>query len=62
MEATVKIDMSYYEFLNVLQDVSKNSKSIQKNTIRCIYENYDISQAKNKLDKKIAKLDRLLAK
>ncbi len=62
MEAKIKMDMNYYEFLNVLQDVSINSKTIQKNCIRCIYENYDISQVKNKLNKKIAKLDRLLIK
>jgi len=62
MEAKIKMDINYYEFLNALQGVSNNSKSIQKNCIRCIYENYDISQVKNKLDKKIAKLDRLLIK
>lgn len=62
MEARVKINTSYYEFLNFIQDISKNSNSIQKSIIKRIYENYDIYKVKNDLDKKIAKLDSLLIK
>ncbi len=62
MEAKVKIDTSYYEFLNFIQDVSKNSNSIQRSLIKRIYENYDIHKVKNDLDKKIARIDRLLIK
>ena len=62
MEAKVKIDTSYYDFLNFIQDVSKNSKSIQRSLIKRIYENYDIHKVKNDLDKKIARIDRLLIK
>ncbi len=36
MEAKVKIDISYYEFLNFIQDVSKNSNSIQRSLIKRI--------------------------
>jgi len=62
MEAKVKIDTSYYDFLNFVQDVSKKSNSIQRSLIRRIYENYDIHKVKNDLDKKIARIDRLLIK
>jgi hypothetical protein len=62
MEAKVRIDTNYYEFLEIIQDVSKNSVSIQKNLIRRIYQNYDVNNVKNNLDKKIAQLDKLLTK
>ncbi|MFX1320236.1 MAG: hypothetical protein ACFFAQ_01200 [Promethearchaeota archaeon] len=62
MEAKVKIDTTYYEFLNFIQEVSKNSTSIQRSLIKRIYENYDIHKVKNDLDRKIAKIDRLLIK
>jgi hypothetical protein len=62
MEAKIKIDTSYYDFLNFVQDVSKKSNSIQRSLIRRIYENYDIRKVKNDLDRKIARIDRLLIK
>ena len=62
MEAKVRIDTNYYEFLEIIQDVSKNSVSIQKNLIRTIYQNYDVNKVKNNLDKKIAQLNKLLTK
>ncbi len=62
MEARVRIDTNYLEFLDLVQDISKNSKSIQKNLIKTIYENYDISKVKHEIDKKIAFLDKLLTK
>ena len=62
MEAKVRIDTSYYEFLDLIKDISKNSVSIQKNLIRKIYENYDVHKVKNDLDKKIAHLNQLLTK
>jgi len=62
MEAKVKLDTSYYEFLNFIQEVSKNSNSIQRSLIKRIYENYDINKVKNDLDKKITRIDRLLIK
>ncbi|MFX1503088.1 MAG: hypothetical protein ACFFDH_19160 [Promethearchaeota archaeon] len=62
MEAKVRIDTNYYEFLEIIQDVSKNSVSIQKNLIRTVYQNYDVNKVKNNLDKKIAQLNKLLTK
>ena len=62
MEVKIRIDTNYYEFLDLVQDISKNSKSIQKSLIRTIYENYDIYKVKHEIDKKIAFLDKLLTK
>ena len=62
MEAKIRIDASYYEFLELIQDISKNSTSIQRSLIKKIYENYDIRKVKNDLDRKIAYFDKLLAK
>ena len=62
MEAKIRIDTSYYEFLDLVQDISKNSKSIQNSLVRTIYENYDIHKVKNDLDKKITSVDKLLNK
>lgn len=62
MEARIKIDTNYYDFLNFVHDISKNSNSIQRNIIKRIYENYDIHKIKNDLDKQIARIDRLLIK
>ncbi|MFX1593814.1 MAG: hypothetical protein ACFFCL_14060 [Promethearchaeota archaeon] len=62
MEARIRIDASYYEFLDLVQNISKNSKSIQRTNIKKIYENYDINRVKNDLDKKIAFIDNLLIK
>jgi len=61
MEVKVKTDMSYYEFLSIIQQVSKNSHSIQKKIIRKVYANYDINQVKNSLDKQIEYLTGLLS-
>lgn len=62
MEARAKLDTSYYEFLNLIQEVSNNSNSIQKTLISKIFQNYDICKIKRDLDKKIAYFDKLLLK
>ena len=60
MEAHIRIDTGHYEFLDLVQNISKNSVSIQKKLIKIIYENYDIQQVKQELDEKIALLDKRL--
>jgi hypothetical protein len=62
MEAKTRIDANYYEFLDLIQNISKNSISIQKELINIIYENYDIQKVKHELEKKITYLDKLLVK
>ncbi|UCC19774.1 MAG: hypothetical protein JSV62_00420 [Promethearchaeota archaeon] len=62
MEVKIRIDTSYYEFLDLVQEISKNSKSIQTNLIKTIYENYNINKVKNDLDQIITHLDKLLLK
>lgn len=61
MEAKIRIDTSYYEFLDLVQDISKNSKSIQKNLIKQFIR-IMIHRVKHDLDKKIAFIDKLLVK
>jgi hypothetical protein len=58
----MRLDTGYYEFLDLVQNISKNSVSIQKKLIKTIYENYDIHKVKHELDKKIAFLDELIIK
>lgn len=62
MEAKIRIDTSYCEFLDLIQDISKNSISIQNKIMKTIYENYDIDKVKRTLDGQIAYLDKLLIK
>jgi hypothetical protein len=62
METEIRIDTNYYEFLDLVQNISKNSVSIQKKLIKTFYENYDIQKVKHNLDKKIAYLDRIMTK
>ena len=62
MEAKMRIDTNYYEFLDLVQEISKNSVSIQERLIKTIYENYDIHKVKNDINKKIAFLDKLINK
>jgi len=62
MEAEIRIDTNYYEFLDLIQNISKNSLPIQKRVIQTIYENSDIQKVKYELDKKIAFPDKLLIK
>jgi len=61
MEGNKKKDMSYYEFLNVVLHVSKNSESIQSNVIKKVYENFHVCQVINNLDKQIEIIDNLLS-
>jgi len=60
MAAKVKLDISYYDFLSMVQEISNNSNSIQKTLIKKVYENYDISHVKSALDKEIETLNRLI--
>ncbi|MFW9900525.1 MAG: hypothetical protein ACFFDY_04465 [Candidatus Thorarchaeota archaeon] len=62
MEAKIRIDTSYCEFLDLVQDISKNSISIQNKIMKTIYENYDIDKVKRNIDGQIAYLDKLLIK
>jgi len=61
MEGNKKKDMNYYEFLNVVLHVSKNSESIQSNVIKKVYENFHVFQVINNLDKQIEIIDNLLS-
>jgi hypothetical protein len=62
MAAKVKLDMSYYDFLNMVQEISNNSSSIQNTLIKITMKNYDISHIKSVLDKEIDNLNSLILK
>jgi hypothetical protein len=55
-------NVGYYEFLSIIHEISKKSQSIQKESIKKVYQNYDLRVYSKKLDKEIAKLDKLLVK
>ena len=58
----VENNVGYYEFLRVIHEVSKKSQSIQKDSIRKVYQNYDLRVYRIKLEKEIAELDKLIVK
>ena len=55
-------NVEYYEFLSVIHEISIRSQSIQNDSIRKVYQNYDLRVYSKKLDREIAKLDKLLTK
>ena len=62
MNELVENHIGYYEFLSVIHEVSKKSQSIQKDSIRKVYQNYDLRLYRIKLEKEIAELDKLIDK
>lgn len=62
MNELVESNIGYYEFLSIIHEISKKSQSIQKDSIKKVYENYDLRLYSIKLDKEIEKLDKLLIK
>ena len=62
MNEMVENNVEYYEFLSIIHEISKKSQSIQKNSIKKVYQNYDLRLYRIKLEKQIAELDKLLVK
>jgi len=62
IDQIVEYGIGYYEFLSVVHEISKKSQSIQKDSIKKVYQNYDLRLYQRKLDKEIAELDKLLVK
>jgi len=62
MNELAEDNIGYYEFLTIIHEISKKSQSIQRDSIKKVYENYDLRLYRKKLDKEIAKLDNLLIK
>ncbi len=58
----VENNIGYYEFLSVVHEISKKSQSIQKDSIKKVYQNYDLSLYRKELEKEIEKLDKLIIK
>ncbi|MFX1420351.1 MAG: hypothetical protein ACFE9N_15685 [Promethearchaeota archaeon] len=61
MKVKVKTDMSYIEFLGMIQEITRSSSSFQNKVIKRVYENFDLCQFKNKLEKQIEIFDKLLS-
>ena len=62
MNELVENNVGYYEFLSVIHEISKKSQSIQKDSIKKVYQNYDLRLYRRKLEKEIAELDKLITK
>ncbi len=62
MNELVENNVGYYEFLSVIHEISKKSQSIQKDSIKKVYQNYDLRLYRRKLEKEIAELDKLIIK
>ncbi|TFF84513.1 MAG: hypothetical protein EU552_00360 [Promethearchaeota archaeon] len=60
MDVKIEYDLSYYDFLKLINVIVINNKSIQKQNICLTFENYDINRVKINLDKKIEKLNKNL--
>jgi hypothetical protein len=54
-------NMEYYEFLYIIQKISQNSQSIQKEVISQVFANYDTCRFLNELDRHIEQIDGLLS-
>ena len=62
MNELVENNIEYYEFLSVIHEISKKSQSIQKDSIKKVYQNYNLKLYQRKLEKEIAELDKLIIK
>jgi len=60
MSANIEKNLDYYNFLSTIQLVSKNTRSVQMTTIKCVFENYDVDITKKKINAKISRIDSLL--
>ena len=58
----VENSIGYYEFLSVVHEISKKSQSIQKDSIKKVYQSYDLGLYRKELEKEIEKLDKLIIK
>ncbi|KON28841.1 hypothetical protein AC481_00290 [miscellaneous Crenarchaeota group archaeon SMTZ-80] len=61
MDARVEENVQYYEFLNFVQEMAKKTKSLQSNSIKVVFQNFDVCIFKNRIEKQIAKLDKMLS-
>ncbi len=61
MKVKEKTDMSYFKYLEKLQQVSTNCRSFQIKVMKRVYENFDVCKLKNNLEKQIEHYDRLLS-
>ncbi|MHA2008652.1 MAG: hypothetical protein ACXABO_21170 [Promethearchaeota archaeon] len=61
MESQARTDMKYFEFLFTIRQIAQNSQAIQKTVISKVYQNYDVCQFKNNIDRQIEHINGLLS-
>ena len=62
MELKAERNSDYYEFLNTIQIISKKVNTVQNNSIRIVFENYDLNVVKNRINELILNYERSLKK
>jgi hypothetical protein len=62
MELKAERNSDYYEFLNTIQIISKKVNAVQNNSIRIVFENYDLNIVKNRINELILNYERSLKK
>ena len=58
MAAEASCDIGYYEYLNLIQKISKDYKKIQRTSMSIIYQNYDLRIVKKRINNQISNLDK----
>jgi hypothetical protein len=61
MDAQIEENINYYDFLIFIQEISKKVNSIQQESVKLVYENFNSSIVKRKINLKIKNLDELLS-
>ena len=52
----------YYDFLTSVHEVSKNTRKVQMNSIKIVFDAYGADIVKKRIDREIARIDKLLLK
>ncbi|MHA1884697.1 MAG: hypothetical protein ACXAAI_00640 [Promethearchaeota archaeon] len=61
MEKKARSDLEYYDFLFTVQQISQQSRSIQKKVIAKVFTHYDTCRFVDNLDRQIEHIDELLS-
>ncbi len=61
MSKAEKKSMDYYEFLDIIRNVSDNVSSIQANSVNIVITNYDLTSIKEQMNKELSQLNLYLS-
>ena len=62
MVVNIEKNLAYYDFLTSVQEVSKITRKVQMNSIKIVFDAYGVDIVKKKIDREIARIDKLLLK